>query len=293
MPNLTIAENVIEDLRRRRSAGESLAKLAAEIGVSWQRLWTILFGKGSTGGPAQVPASVPALHRPTVQGRPGAGSLAERYRPTSLDCVWGQEPVVKFLRAFASAPYPTALIFEGETGTGKTSAALALADALGCDMTQKPPEFGGVQTIASGEQSAEAVREAYRKMWNTPFYGSGWKVVIVNEADRMARPAETIWLDVLEAIPARTVVIFTTNEADRLSPRFRDRCTRLAFESDADKLRASATAFATAVWKAETGKQPAAARVQQIVRSAEAGGHTSFRRVAQELTVALGLEGDQ
>ena len=287
MPNLTIAENEIEDLRRRRNAGEGLGKLAAETGVSWQRLWGLLAGTGS-----RQPA-VPTGPRPTVQGRPGAGPLTERYRPISLDAIWGQEAPVKVLRRFAAKPYPTAFIFDGETGTGKTSAALALAAAVGCDLSQKPSEFGGVQTIASGEQSADAVREAYRQMFLCPWHGSGWKVVIVNEADRMARPAETIWLDVLEAIPARTVIIFTTNEPDRLSQRFRDRCTRLAFESDADKLRASATAFATAVWKAETGKQPAAAKVQQIVRSVEANGHTSFRRVAQELTVALGLEGDQ
>ena len=43
---LALDENVIETLRTRRSAGESLAKLAAEIGVSWQRLWTMLSGTG-------------------------------------------------------------------------------------------------------------------------------------------------------------------------------------------------------------------------------------------------------
>jgi hypothetical protein len=155
-------------------------------------------------------------------------------------------------------------------------------------MTQR--EYGGVQTIASGEQSADAVRDAYRQMFNCPWHGSGWKVVIVNEADRMARPAETIWLDVLEAIPGRTVIIFTTNEADRLSQRFLDRCTRLEFESDADKLRTSAAAFVAAVWKAETGKGPDPARVQQIVQAAEANGQISFRRLVQDLTVTLGLE---
>jgi len=134
------------------------------------------------------------------------------------------------------------------------------------------------------------VRDAYRQMFNIPWHGSGWKVVVCNEADRMCRPAETIWLDVLEAIPAKTVIIFTTNEADRLSQRFIDRCTRLTFDSDADKLRASVTALATAVWKTETGRQPDAAEVRQIVEATEAQGQLSFRRLMQHLTVALGLE---
>jgi replication-associated recombination protein RarA len=271
---IAINATVLESLRTRRSAGESLGRLAKEIGLPWQRLWTLLY-----------PAGPKVKSWPTVRPNSQAGSLTERYRPTSLDAIWGQDAVVNVLRRFAANPYPSAFIFEGETGTGKTSAALSLASAIGCDLSQK--EFGGVQAIASGEQSADTVREAYRQMFNTPWHGSGWKVVIVNEADRMARPAETIWLDVLEAIPARTVVIFTTNEAGRLSQRFLDRCTRLAFESDADKLRASAIAFASAVWKAETGKRPDTARIQQIVQATEAQGQLSFRRLVQQLTVAL------
>jgi replication-associated recombination protein RarA len=225
----------------RRAAGESLKSLAAEVGLSWQRLWTLLY------------PTAPVGKLPVVRPIVSAGSLTEKYRPVSLDAIWGQPSAVKVLRKFAANPYPTAFIFEGATGTGKTSAALALAGDLGCDLSAKG--FGGVQTIASGEQSADSVRDAYRAMFNCPWQGSGWKVVIVNEADRMARPAETIWLDVLEAIPAKTVVIFTTNEAGRLSQRFMDRCTRLAFESDAGKLRESALAFASAMWKAETGKE--------------------------------------
>jgi len=204
--------------------------------------------------------------------------------------------VVKVLRKFASQPYSTAFVFEGETGTGKTSAALALAAALGCDLEQK--EFGGVQTIASGEQSADAVREAYQHMHTAPWHGSGWRVVIVNEADRLARAAEVIWLDVLESLPPKTVIVFTTNEASRLSQRFLDRCTRLPFESDAAKLRASAIQFATAVWKAETGKKPNPTKIQQIVdatiiNTPQTGGHLSFRRLIQALTVALGLENEE
>lgn len=273
----TLTTDILETLRQRRSAGESIKALACEAGLSWQRLWSLLYPT-----PSQLPV---------VRTNPGAGCLTEKYRPLALDALWGQEQVVKILRKFAESPYPTAFIFEGETGTGKTSAALSLAAALGCDLSQKPQEYGGVQSIASGEQSADAVREAYRQMHNCPWSGSGWKVVIVNEADRMARPAETIWLDVLEAIPKKTVIVFTTNEAARLSQRFLDRCTRLVFESDAQKLRESAIAFASAVWKQETGRRADSQAIAKLVDSCQAAGQISFRRVVQELTVALGLEG--
>lgn len=274
---IALNDSALDTIRQRRSAGESLGALAREAGLSWQRLWTILY-------PSQGTAVWPVV-RPNEK----AGSLAERYRPTTLDTIWGQDAVVKVLRKFASAPYPAAFAFEGETGTGKTSAALALAAALGCDLSQK--EFGGVQTIASGEQSADAVREAYQQMFNSPWHGSGWKVVIVNEADRMARPAETIWLDVLEALPPKTIIVFTTNEASRLSQRFLDRCTRLAFESDAGTLARSARQLLAAIWKHETGKAVDPSSFSHIVDRSTVNGRLSFRRLMQELTVVLGLEG--
>ena len=276
-----IDQSVLQRVRQRRSAGESLKTLAAEVGLTWQRLWGLLYSQPSQKG----------QHLPRLEATCAGGRLTEKYRPLSLDAIWGQESVVKVLTKFASQPYSTSMLFEGPTGTGKTSAALALAAALGCDLQQQ--EFGGVQTIASGEQSADAVRETCRLMWNTPMYGSGWKVVIVNEADRMHPAAETVWLDRLESLPPRTVVIFTTNYTSRLSQRFMDRCTRLAFESNADALRASATQFAAALWRAETGKQPDPARIQQIVQATESEGHLSFRRLVQALTVALGSEGAQ
>ena len=76
----------------------------------------------------------------------------------------------------------------------------------------------------------------------------------------------------------------------RLSQRFLDRCTRLGFESDAEKLRGQAANFVLAIWKSETGKKPEAAKVAQVVESAQVDGRLSFRRVVQVLAVALAQE---
>ena len=165
-----------------------------------------------------------------------------------------------------------------------------MAEALGCDVDSRPPEFGGVHVIASGEQTADTVRELHNRMWQSPLSGSGWKVVIVNEADRMYAAVETIWLDRLEVLPPRTVIVFTTNHAGKLTARFRDRCTRLGFESDAAKLRAAAERFAAAVWKTECGKAADRAAIREIVKAVELDGELSFRRVVQELALALGKE---
>jgi len=211
------------------------------------------------------------------------GPLTERYRPRRLLDVVGQDQAVQVLRAFAAKPFPTAFLFEGWTGTGKTSGALALAAEIGCDVTQKPPEFGGLHTIASGEQTAESVRDLYNQMWRCPFSGSGWKVLIVNEADRMNTAVETIWLDRLESVPPTTVIVFTTNSPANLSQRFRDRCTRVVFESDAVQLDAAARRLIATVWRAERHRRPSNAVIDCILQGAVEGGRVSFRRVVQRV----------
>lgn len=276
----SLSSETLQSIRARCHAGEPLKTLALEAGISWQKLWGLIYSDSDKPAP-----HTGAKKRQTPQ------QLTERYRPLTLREIRGQEDVVDVLVKFAANPYPTSFIFDGETGTGKTSAALALANALGCDLSKQ--EFGGVYVIASGEQSADAVRETCRMMYNAPWHGSGWKVVIVNEADRTSGPAETVWLDRLEAMPPKTVVIFTTNYAGKLSQRFLDRCTRLTFASKAENLRSAALDLAAQIWKAETGRnpdQPTAQKLQEIIKATEQNGQISFRRLVQALTVALAKE---
>jgi hypothetical protein len=88
-----------------------------------------------------------------------------------------------------------------------------------------------------------------------PLCGSGWRVLMVNECDRMALPVETIWLDALEHLPPQTVVVFTTNEPGRLSQRFRNRCEELAFVGGSGHLKPWIAALAQRLWERE-GKGP-------------------------------------
>lgn len=281
---MNISDVVLDTMTERRQRGERLTALAAEIRVPWQRLDKALRHR-------TVPTAPPTLKVPRrvrkmkLDGSRRAGPLTERYRPTKLSELVGQREVVAYLKRFAAGPHPAVLLFEGETGTGKTTAALVLARALGCDLEQE--EFGGVCQIASGEQTADAVRETYRQMHLGTLYGSGWKVVIVNEVDRMSPQAETIWLDRLEQLPRQAVVIFTTNYPDKLSRRFRDRCTRLRFESEAGKLGLDAYALLCAIWRRERRDEPDMSIVARVVADATEAGQLSFRRAVQALGIAL------
>lgn len=175
--------------------------------------------------------------------------LTTKYRPTCLNDVLGQEPIVKEMRQFIKKPYSTAFLFSGASGVGKTSLAYALAGELGCDMNED--ELGGVQEIASGEMDGNAVKAATKYLHYRPLFGSGWKVLIANEADRMTTGAETIWLDVLEHLPARSIVVFSTNSIKKLPRRFRDRCEYYEFDERPEALMPIVQKLACRVWNEE------------------------------------------
>jgi len=285
-----LTESALDVIRQRRSAGESLKALALELGITWQKLdKAIRHGLRLDVTRQTIPADgyAPEAVTTVLRSSPGVGPLTERYRPRTLDGLWGQAEIVAALRAFVVNPFSTAFVFEGETGTGKSSAAMALAAELGCDLSQNPPEFGGLHVIASGEQTADTVRDLHDKLSCSPFFGSGWKVLIVNECDRMSVAVESIWLDRLENLPSKTVIAFTTNYAEKLSQRFRDRCTRLTFVSDAAQLATSARNFVKAVWRKETGQAPPARIVADVVKRATEDGKLSFRRVVQVLSQTI------
>ena len=164
------------------------------------------------------------------------GNLLARHRPARLSDIHGQSAVVRSLSAFAAAPHSNAFIFAGSSGVGKTAAAWALANELGCD-----PDWGGVVEIPSGTQDGRAVEDLLRRMHLRPMAGSGWKVVIINEADRMTPQAEVMWLDGLEKLPSKVVVVFTTNNLHKLTDRFIRRC-------EVQRATPPATTSATAWW---------------------------------------------
>src|SRR5262249_1470026 len=176
--------------------------------------------------------------------------------------------------------YPCAFLFEGDTGTGKTSAALLLAEALGVNVVEGP--FGGLHQIASGEQSGQTVREKMRDLRSRPFFGSGWQGLIVNESDAMTASASIIWLDALEDLPPRCVVVFTTNCAAKIPARLRDRCERLSFEGSALLLRPAMQDMVNRVWS-EEGCQGEPPDIDTLGVS-DGHGNASFRRLLQLLT---------
>jgi replication-associated recombination protein RarA len=223
-------------------------------------------------------------------------SLTEKYRPQTLADLRGHPMIVKMLQSFCRKATSKAFIFHGPPGSGKTSAAYALARELGCDFSVKPLATGGLFEVASGELNADTVREMFKTtLCYRPFFGSGWKVLLCNEADAMSKQASVIFLDVLEHLPEKTVVIFTTNDIAGFESRLKQRCEVHAFKTPArgfdqpeSLAETAAQSLIDDVWQAELGHNHSP-RLADLDGWKDAG-YVSFRSVLSALEPLIRLQ---
>jgi DNA polymerase III delta prime subunit len=203
-------------------------------------------------------------------------TYVQKYRPAALEGLAGQPAAVRFLSALVDylreSHGSAAVVLHGPPGTGKTTAAWAIARRLGCDVEQA--ELGGTVEIASGQQDGRAVVDLAAALRLRPMCGSGWRVAIVNEADAMTRQAELVWLDVLENLPPRVVVIFTTNSLEGMSERFQSRCQVVEFRADSP---AAATGLVLSILAAEGVPAP-----PEGAQFGLYGGRVNYRLAVQQ-----------
>jgi DNA polymerase III delta prime subunit len=173
--------------------------------------------------------------------------LTEKYRPTSIKDFAGIANVKLDALDLVASPYDSAWLFVGNSGTGKTTLALAIAGELQAEIHHIPSQSCTVDTV----------KQLRDRLVYLPMFGAGWHVVIVDEADEMSSAAENAWLSLLDSTnrPAQTIIFFTCNDTAKLKDRFLSRCEVVRFSTEG--LAKPAVELLAMVWENETKNSPA------------------------------------
>lgn len=142
-------------------------------------------------------------------------SLHTKYRPTSLEDVVGQDHMLAGLKSQLAAGTQQTFLFEGPSGTGKTTLARICASQLGCT---EVTEIDGATHTGVDAMRAVAERAGFLSM------DGGAKAFIVDECHRLSKQAWESLLKDIEEPPANVYWFFCTTEPAKILKTVRTRC---------------------------------------------------------------------
>jgi len=132
-------------------------------------------------------------------------TLFEKYRPTSLDDVLGQDVAIRRVRLLLNRGWGgRAWWISGASGTGKTTIARIIASHGADDLCIT--EYDSANTITASE-----LNRIERSMCHLA-PGKGGRAYILNEAHGLKKPIVRRFLGLLERLPNHVCFVFTTTK---------------------------------------------------------------------------------
>jgi len=190
---------------------------------------------------------------------PGQLQVRRKRRATRVDGakvaltdIQGQQRAIRFLRRILKKEaVPHAFLFSGMTGVGKFAAATELAKALNCLNPQNYDSCGdcgschklqeGVHpdVIHIGSDGVfiklEQIRDLMKRFRFRPFEGK-FRVVIIQDAQKLMEPAANAMLKILEEPPKANIFILLAAESQMLLPTIVSRCCQVHFQPLEDEI---------------------------------------------------------
>ena len=142
----------------------------------------------------------------------------ERYRPkTAADYVFADERQQVQVNTWIEQGMIPNLLFTGDPGTGKTSLAKVLINALGIE------EYDVLEINASRENGIDVIREKVNGFVQTMPFGK-FKVVLLDEADFITQAGQATLRNDIESYSSTARFILTCNYRDKIIPALKSRC---------------------------------------------------------------------
>ncbi|MFL2612004.1 MAG: DNA polymerase III subunit gamma/tau [Flavobacteriaceae bacterium] len=147
-----------------------------------------------------------------------------KYRPSNFENVVGQEHVTKTLKnSILDKKIPSAILFCGPRGVGKTSCARIFAREINDFNSTDDFSFNIFELDAASNNKVEDIRDLIDKVRIPPQSGK-YKVYIIDEVHMLSKNAENAFLKTLEEPPPYIVFILATTEKNKILPTILSRC---------------------------------------------------------------------
>lgn len=171
-------------------------------------------------------------------------ALYRKYRPKTFSDVYGQEHITETLKnELATGTTVHAYLFTGTRGTGKTTCAKILANAVNCHNLKdgnpclecesckaslENENTDIVEIDAASNNGVDSIRELREHLNFTPA-SSKYRVYIIDEVHMLSIGAFNALLKTLEEPPAHVIFILATTEVHKLPATILSRCQRFDF----------------------------------------------------------------
>ncbi|OPX77491.1 MAG: Replication factor C large subunit [Methanosaeta sp. PtaB.Bin039] len=162
----------------------------------------------------------------------------EKYRPSRLDDILGNDKAISLLRSWAAAwqsgsPEQRAAILYGPAGVGKTSAALALAQEM---------DWDAIEMNASDQRTATAIGAVVGPASQAKTFSGRRRLIVIDEADNLHGTYDRGGAAAILRLVRETAqpILLIANEYYAMEKPLRDACLAIQFRS----IRATTVALA-------------------------------------------------
>ena len=176
----------------------------------------------------------------------GEGDYPAVYRPCRMSEVYGQDEVKRAIAyGLDQETLPHALLFQGISGTGKTTIGRIIAMGLNCKKgpTSEPCgecdfckpvlkdySFAFRELDAGYFSGIDKMRELSQDFAAAPMGGERFKIVLFDECHRLTDPAQNALLKPTEDGWEHLYFIFCTTNPKRMIETLRNRCMQFEFK---------------------------------------------------------------
>lgn len=138
----------------------------------------------------------------------------EAFRPSTLDGYIGNEHVIDKAKLWIESGELPHLLFYGPAGTGKTTLAKVLANAVDSQI---------MYINASDENSVDIVRDKIKRFASSVGFNR-WKIIILDEFDYMTPNAMATLRNLMETYSKSARFILTCNYIEKIIDPIQSRC---------------------------------------------------------------------